>query len=34
MFSLTNFRFVEDPKIYAEAYNSIITCKHLLLTRF
>ena len=34
MFSLIIFLFLEDSKIYVEAYNSIITRKHLLLTRF
>ena len=34
MFSLIIFLPLEDSKIYAEAYNSMITQKHLLLTHF
>ena len=34
MFSLIIFLFLEDSKTYTEAYNSIITRKHLLLTHF
>ena len=34
MFSLIILLFLEDCKTYAEAYNSLITPKHLLLTHF